>query len=88
MKTRITIFDTGILESCVFLVIISAAICMQILGQNYILIIASSAGLSAARCGFIAIATMFIFGLNDPIIPIAIGALISVVLIFLIHNYF
>ena len=124
MKTRVSIFDAGVLISGVFLAIISAAICMQIMGlfgttpntsligavlimivariplhvltrlrhkerQNYILTIASSAGFSAANCGFIAIATVFMFGRNDLIFPVAIGALIgSMLSVFIIGRIF
>ena len=124
MKTRISIFDAGILISGLFLAIISASICMQIMGlfgttpntsligavlimivariplhvltrlrhverQNYILTIASSAGFSAANCGFIAIATMFMFGRNDLFVPVAVGALIgSMLSVFVIGRIF
>ena len=109
---RISIFETGILILGVLLSVMSAAICMQIMGQfgttpntslisavlvmvvariplmfakrfrnlerqNYVLSIASASGFAAANCGFVAIATMFILGRNDLIIPIAFGSLIG-----------
>ena len=43
--------------------------------QNYVISIASAAGFAAANCGFVTIATMFILGRNDLIIPMAIGTL-------------
>lgn len=124
MKQKVSIFEVGILLSGFFLAVISAAICMQIMGlfgttpntsligavlvmivaripihaltrlrhkerQNYILTIASSAGFSAANCGFIAIATMFMLGRNDLIVPVAVGALIgSMLSVFVIGRIF
>ncbi|MCL1788611.1 MAG: OPT/YSL family transporter [Defluviitaleaceae bacterium] len=109
---RISILEPGTLILGVLLSILSAAICMQIMGQlgtapntsligavlvmiiariplavaqkfrnlerqNYVLSIASSAGFSAANCGFVAIATMFILGRHDMIVPIALGTLVG-----------
>ena len=111
-KKDISIFEPGTLILGVFLSILSAAICMQIMGQlgtapntsligavlvmiiariplavaqkfrnlqrqNYVLSIASSAGFSAANCGFVAIATMFILDRYDMIVPIALGTLVG-----------
>jgi len=112
MKNRISIYETGILVLGILLSIISAAICMQIMGQfgttpntsfigavlvmvvaripltiakkfhnierqNYVLSMASAAGFAAANCGFVAIATMFVLGRSDLIIPMALGCLIG-----------
>ena len=111
-KKCISIREPGILILGSLLAILSAAICMQIMGQfgtapntsligavlvmivariplimakkfgnierqNYILSMASSAGFAAANCGFVAIATMFIFGRNDLIVPMAFGVLVG-----------
>ena len=57
--------------------------------QNYVLSISSAAGFSAANCGFIAIATMFVLGRNDLIIPVSIGALVgSLIAVFIIGKIF
>ena len=107
---RISALEPGTLVLGIFLAVLSAAICMQIMGQlgtapntsligavlvmivarlpmmfakkfknlerqNYVLSIASSAGFTAANCGFVAVATIFIMGRNDLILPIAFGAL-------------
>lgn len=123
-KERVSIFDAGVLLSGAFLAVVSAAICMQIMGlfgttpntsligavlimivariplaalmrlrhrerQNYILTIASSSGFAAANCGFIAIATMFVFGRDDLILPAAAGALVgSMLSVFFVGRVF
>ena len=109
---RPSIWEPGVLLLGIALSIVSAAICMQIMGQfgiapntsligavlimivaripvhvaklfrnlerqNYVLSIASSAGFSAANCGFVAIATVFIMGKSEQIMPVAFGALIG-----------
>ncbi|MCL2202890.1 MAG: OPT/YSL family transporter [Defluviitaleaceae bacterium] len=109
---KISIKEPGILILGILLAVISAAICMQIMGQlgtapntsligavlimiftriplvlakrfknlerqNYVLSIASAAGFTAANCGFVAVATMFILGRNDLILPIAFGTLVG-----------
>ena len=48
--------------------------------QNLIQTMTSAGGFSAANCGFIAIAIVFLFGRSDLIIPMAIGALIGTVI--------
>ncbi|MCL2575181.1 MAG: OPT/YSL family transporter [Defluviitaleaceae bacterium] len=108
----------------VILAVLSAAICMQIMGQlgtapntsligavlimivakiplgmvrllknverqNYVLSIASSAGFTAANCGFVAIATVFIMGRNDLIVPISFGVLFgSMIAVFAMGRLF
>jgi len=123
-KKWIAISEPKILALGIVLAVISAAICMQIMGQfgmapntsligavlvmivariplaiaksfrhlerqNYVLSIASAAGFSAANCGFVAIAIVFIMGRNDLIIPMAFGALIgSMISIFIMGRLF
>ena len=123
-KERISIKEPKILILGVVLSILSAAICMQIMGQfgtapntsligavlvmivariplmfarkfrnperqNYVLSFASSAGFAAANCGFVAVATMFVMGRNDLIIPMAFGTLIgSMISVFVIGKIF
>jgi len=113
MKSKYISFkEPGVLILGIALAVLSAAICMQIMGQlgtapntamigavlmmvvarlplafaknfrnlerqNYVLSIASSAGFAAANCGFVAIATMFILGRNDLILPMALGTLVG-----------
>ncbi|MCL2217817.1 MAG: OPT/YSL family transporter, partial [Defluviitaleaceae bacterium] len=104
--------EPSVLILGILLAVMSAAICMQIMGQlgtapntsligvvlvmivariplmtarrfrnpqrqNYVISIASAAGFTAANCGFVAIATMFILGKNDLIVPVAFGALVG-----------
>jgi len=121
---RISALEPGTLILGIFLAVLSAAICMQIMGQlgtapntsligavlvmivaripimlakkfrnlerqNYVLSIASSAGFTAANCGFVAVATMFIMGRNDLIVPIAFGTLIgSIIAVFSMGRLF
>ncbi|MCL2363145.1 MAG: OPT/YSL family transporter [Defluviitaleaceae bacterium] len=108
----IDIREPGIISLGIFMAILSAIICMQIMGQlgitpntsligavlvmifarlpmkltqrfrhperqNYVLSMASAAGFAAANCGFVAIATIFILGRNDLILPIALGSLMG-----------
>ena len=111
----ISIKEPGILILGLLLSVLSAAICMQIMGQfgttpntsligvalvmvvarlplaaaqrfrdtqrqNYVLSIASSAGFTAANCGFVAIATMMVLGRSDLVVPVTIGALVGSVI--------
>ena len=121
---KISFKEPGILLLGLVLSILSAAICMQIMGQfgiapntslisavlvmiiariplsfamrfknihrqNLILSIASSSGFAAANCGFIAIATVFILGRNDLILPMVAGSLIgSLISVFMIGKIF
>ena len=121
---KISIYETSILLLGIILSIMSAAICMQIMGQfgtspntsligavlvmvvariplsfakkfrnlerqNYVLSMASASGFAAANCGFVAIATMFILGRNDLIIPMAFGTLIgSMISVFVVGKIF
>ena len=123
-RARVSGLEPKILGLGVVLAVVSAAICMQIMGQfgtspntsligavlvmivariplaaaksfrhlerqNYVLSLASSAGFTAANCGFVAVAVMFILGRNDLIVPIAIGALMgSVISIFIMGRLF
>ena len=123
-RKRISIMEPRVLGTGFVLAVISAAICMQIMGQfgmapntsligavlimivarvplaiaksfkhlerqNYVLSMASSAGFTAANCGFVAIAVMFILGRNDLIIPMAFGALAgSMISIFITGRLF
>ncbi|MEG3030138.1 MAG: OPT/YSL family transporter [Oscillospiraceae bacterium] len=57
--------------------------------QNLLQTIVSGAGFSAANCGFIAIAIMFIIGSPEYIIPMAIGTVIgSVISVFVVGSIF
>ncbi|MEG0091668.1 MAG: OPT/YSL family transporter, partial [Oscillospiraceae bacterium] len=57
--------------------------------QNLLQTIVSGAGFSAANCGFIAIAIMFIMGSPEYIIPMAIGTVIgSVISVFVVGSIF
>lgn len=123
-KEHISIWEPGIIIFGSILAILSAAICMQIMGQfgttpntsligvvlvmilariplmfvqkfrnlerqNYVLSMASSAGFAAANCGFVAVATMFIMGRNDLIMPMAFATLIgSIISIYTIGKIF
>ncbi|MCL2573121.1 MAG: OPT/YSL family transporter [Defluviitaleaceae bacterium] len=123
-RERVNIKEPAVLILGFVLAILSAAICMQIMGQfgtapntsligaalvmivariplmfakrfrnlerqNYVLSMASSAGFAAANCGFVAIATMFIMGRNDLMLPMAFGALIgSMISVFVIGRIF
>ena len=123
-KDYISIREPRVLILGIVLSILSAAICMQIMGQfgtapntsligavlvmvvarvplsaaqkfrnlerqNYVLSIASAAGVAAANCGFVAIAIAFIMGRNDLILPMAVGALIgSMISIFVMGRLF
>jgi uncharacterized oligopeptide transporter (OPT) family protein len=114
-KKRIYMREPGVLILGIILAALSAAICMQVMGQlgmapntsligavlvmvfariplllaqrfrhperqNYVLSMASSAGFAAANCGFVAVATMFILGKDDLVVPIAVGALVGCVI--------
>jgi len=123
-KKRISIKEPGVLILGIILAILSAAICMQIMGQfgtapntsligavlvmivaripliavkrfrnlerqNYVLSMASAAGFAAANCGFVAIATMYIIGRSDLIMPMALGTLIgSMISVFITGRIF
>ena len=121
---RISIREPKILALGIVLAVISAAICMQIMGQfgtapntsligavlimvvariplqfarsfrnlerqNYVLSMASAAGFTAANCGFVAVAVMFMLGRSDLILPMALGALMgSMIAIFVMGRLF
>ncbi|MCL2619827.1 MAG: OPT/YSL family transporter [Defluviitaleaceae bacterium] len=123
-KERVSLKEVGTLVLGIGLSILSAAICMQIMGnfgtapntsligavlvmivariplmatqkfrnterQNNVLSMASSAGFVAANCGFIAIATVFIMGRSDLIMPSTIAALAgSMISIFIMGKLF
>ena len=123
-KSRISALEPKVLGLGIVLAVISAAICMQIMGQfgaapntsligavlvmivarvplavakgfrhlerqNYVLSIASAAGFAAANCGFVAVATVFMMGRYDLIVPMAFGALIgSMISIFIMGRLF
>lgn len=57
--------------------------------QNMLQTIVSGAGFSAANCGFIAVAILFIMGETKAILPMAIGCMIgSVVSVFIVGRLF
>lgn len=57
--------------------------------QNLLQTIVSGAGFSAANCGFIGVAILFIMGEPGYIVPVAIGAIIgSVISVFVVGNIF
>lgn len=124
IKKRISSLEPATLFFGFVMAVLSAAICMQIVGQlgstpntsligaifamvvaripvtmarrfrhlerqNYIQTIVSSAGFSAANCGFVAVAIVFVMGRADLVIPMAVGCLIgSALSIFIIGRIF
>jgi len=124
-KKRASIWEPGVFILGTLMAMLSAIICMQIMGQlgiapntsligavlvmglarvplmvlrrfknperqNYVLSFASAAGFTAANCGFVAVATVFILGRTDLILPISVGimagCMVSVVVMGLIFN--
>ena len=110
--TKIPFSEFGTLALGILLSLVSAIICMQIMGQlgitpntslisavlvmvvarvpliaaqrfrnlerqNYVLSIASAAGFSAANCGFVAFAMLYVMGRTDLILPMAFGTLVG-----------